>query len=48
MLYCPFICFRFKDRDQPPLNLVFGAKLKAGHTTDDFLIELVSAQRFAP
>jgi hypothetical protein len=47
ILYSPPICFRFKDRDKPPLDLIFGAELKAGHTTNNLSIELISAQRLA-
>jgi hypothetical protein len=48
VLHCPPICFGFEDRDKPPLDLIFGAKLKASHTTDDLSIKVISAQRFAP
>jgi hypothetical protein len=42
------VCFRFKDRDKPPLDLIFSAELKAGHTSNDLPIEIISAQRLAP
>jgi len=47
-LYCPLICFRFEDGRKPTFNFIFGTELKAGHTTDDLLVQLVGAQGFPP
>jgi hypothetical protein len=48
MLYCPPVCFGFKDGDQPTLNLLFGTELKTGHVANDVSVELLSAEGFAP